>query len=156
MRAAEFITEEGEPIRIKISGASEKSKAFVDRVYAMFPESPLSRNNRIMAWNDAEILDLSDINNLNNATQLVQFELTPRARDTVDVKWIAATPLRSGAGTKAMTLLKDMAQQYGVKLELSVWNKGATTPAQLTKFYKKQGFKQVAKGARDMSWTPDN
>ena len=156
MRAREFIAEEGAPIKIKIGGPSEKSQAFVDKVYSMFPESPLSRNNRIMAWNDAGMLDLSDISNLTNATQIVQFELTPRARDTVDVKWIAATPLRSGAGTKAMSLLKDMARQHGVKLELSVWDKGATTPAQLTKFYKKQGFKQIAKGARNMYWTPDN
>ena len=95
MRATEFITEE--PIRIKLGGfgPSEKTKEWVAKVYEKFPESPLSRNNRLMTFGKGDDM------------QIVQFELTPKNGNNVELKWIQATPMRGGAGSKAMKILQD-------------------------------------------------
>ena len=141
MRATEFITEE--PIRIKLGGfgPSEKTKEWVAKVYEKFPESPLSRNNRLMTFGKGDDM------------QIVQFELTPKQGNKVELKWIQATPMRGGAGSKAMKILQDLAQQDGITLTLFPWDKGAVSQAKLIKFYKKHGFQHIGK-SKNMQWSP--
>jgi len=128
---------------IKLSGfgPSEKTKEWVAKVNDMFPESPLSRNNRIMTFGQG------------NDMSIVQFELTPKQGNKVELKWIQATPLRSGAGSKAVKILQDLAQQDGIALTLFPWDKGAVSQAKLIKFYKKQGFNPIGK-SKNMIWEP--
>lgn len=133
---------EEQTIKLRGFGPSEKSKEFVAKVYDMFPESPISRNNRIMTFGEG------------NDMSIVQFELTPKENNKVEVKWIQATPMRSGAGSKAMNILKDLAQKDGIALTLFPWDKGAVSQSNLIKFYKKQGFKPASKGTRNMVWEP--
>jgi len=147
MRAYEILTEE--PIKLRGFGPSEKSKEFVAKVYDMFPESPLSRDNRIMAWKNDTL-----INDINKADQLVQFELIPRSQNQVEIKWIQATPFREGAGSKAMKILQDLARENGIKLILFPWDKGVVSQAKLMKFYRKQGFKKIG-SSKNMEWNPE-
>ena len=141
MRANEFITEE--PIKIKLSGfgPSEKSKEFVAKVNSMYPQSPLNPANRVIMYGEG------------NDMQIVQFELVPKANDKVEVKWIQATPMRGGAGTKAMRELQDLARKDGIKLTLFAWDKGQVSQNKLIKFYKNQGFNQLGKTG-NMEWDP--
>jgi hypothetical protein len=74
----------------------------------------------------------------------------------VDVYWFQAWPQRQGIGSRAMKVLQDKAREYGVGLTLITWDKGRVSQAALTKFYKRQGFKQDVKGSRKMSWNPEN
>jgi hypothetical protein len=106
-------------------GPSEKTKEWVAKVNDMFPESPLSRNNRIMTFGEG------------NDMSIVQFELTPKHNNKVELKWIQATPLRSGSGTKAIKILQDLAQKDGIALTLYPWDKGQISQSKLMKFYKK-------------------
>lgn len=132
-----------EETRIKLGGfgPSEKSKEFVAKVNDMFPESPLSKNNRIMTFGEG------------NDMSIVQFELTPKQQNKVEVKWIQATPMRSGAGSKAMKILQDLAQKDGIALTLFPWDKGAVSQSKLMKFYKKQGFNPIGT-SKNMIWEP--
>jgi len=141
MRAAEFITEE--PIKLSGFGPSEKTKEWVAKVNAKFPESPLSRSNRLMTFGKGDDM------------QIVQFELTPKQGNKVELKWIQATPLRSGAGSKAMKILQDLAQQDGITLTLFPWDKGAVSQAKLIKFYKRHGFQHIG-SSKNMKWEPTN
>ena len=141
MRASEFITEE--PIKLSGFGPSEKTKEWVAKVYEKFPESPLSRNNRLMTFGEGDDM------------QIVQFELTPKQGNKVELKWIQATPLRTGAGSKAIRILQDLAQQDGIALTLFPWDKGAVSQAKLIKFYKKHGFQHIGK-SKNMKWEPTN
>lgn len=127
---------------IKLSGfgPSEENKAFVAKVNSMFPQSPLNPNYRIMTFGEG------------NDMSIVQFELKPLAK-SVEVKWIQATPLRTGAGSKAMKILQDLAQKDGIKLTLYAWDKGQVSQAKLMKFYKKQGFTPLGKSG-NMEWYP--
>lgn len=127
--------------KVKISGPSEKSKEFVEKVNSMFPESPLSRNNRVIVYGEG------------NNMSIVQFELVPLRNNVVQLKWIQATPLRSGAGSKAMKMLLDMAQEDNIKLELYAWDKGVVSQNKLIQFYKKHGFERVGKTG-NMKWNP--
>ena len=125
MRARDFITESKmTESAIKLNGPSEKSKEFVEKVNSMFPESPLSRNNRVIVYGEG------------NNMSIVQFELVPLRNNVVQLKWIQATPLRSGAGSKAMKMLLDMAQEDNIKLELYAWDKGVVSQNKLIQFYK--------------------
>jgi len=47
-----------------------------------------------------------------------------------------------------------MAQQDNITLTLYPWDKGQVSQRALTGFYKKQGFKPQAKGAKHMAWEP--
>jgi GNAT superfamily N-acetyltransferase len=85
--------------------------------------------------------------------QIVQFELTPKHGNNVELKWIQATPMRGGAGSKAMKILQDLAQQDGITLTLFPWDKGAVSQAKLIKFYKKHGFQHIGK-SKNMQWEP--
>jgi hypothetical protein len=60
MRATEFITEE--PIQLRGFGPSEKTKEWVAKVNAKFPESPLSRSNRLMTFGKGMTCRLCSLN----------------------------------------------------------------------------------------------
>jgi hypothetical protein len=83
----------------------------------------------------------------------VQFELVPKQQNKVEVKWIQATPLRGGYGSKGMKILQDLAQQDGIALTLFPWDKGTVPQSKLIKFYKKQGFNPLNK-SKNMIWEP--
>jgi hypothetical protein len=85
--------------------------------------------------------------------QIVQFELVPKDNNKVEVKWIQATPMRSGAGSKAMKELQDLAKQDNITLTLYPWDKGQVSQSNLMKFYRKQGFKPLNK-SKNMIWEP--
>lgn len=140
MRANEFITEE--PIKLKLSGKSDKAKKFIEKVYDMFPQT--FQNNHVMAWGEGD------------DQQFVMFELVPSfsKRDAVEVKWIQAYPLRQGVGSKAMKVLQDLAREDDISLTLYPWDKGQVSQSKLIKFYKKQGFNPTSKDAKNMVWEP--
>jgi hypothetical protein len=133
------------PIKLRGFGPSEKVKEFIAKVYDMYPESPLDPRQRAMTWGEG------------NDMQFAMFELVPSMskRDSVEVKWIQAYPLRQGVGGKAMKQLQDLARQAGVGLTLYPWDKGQVKQGNLIKFYKKQGFKPTNKGAKNMYWDPN-
>jgi hypothetical protein len=139
VKSSEFIKEAA--IRLTGFGPSEKTKEWVAKVNAMFPKSPLNPNNHVMKFGEGS--DLS----------IVQFELVPRDKNKVEIKWIQATPMRSGSGSKAMKILQDMAKKDGISFTLFPWDKGAVSQAKLIKFYKKHGFETTG-NSKNMSWEP--
>ena len=143
MRASEFITEEEQRV-IKLSGfgPSEKTKEWVAKINDMFPQSPLNPNNRLITYGEG------------NDMQIVQFELSPKSQNKVELKWIQATPMKGGAGTKAIQTLQDLARKDGIVLTLYPWDKGVVSQSKLMRFYKKRGFRPVSAGNKNMIWDP--
>ncbi len=137
MKSAEFIIEE-----IKIP-SNQKAKDWIDKVYKLYPGT--WQNNHVMAFGTGD-----------DKVYCV-FELTPSftKKDAVEVKWIQAMPLRSGAGTKGMQELQRIAREDGITLTLFPWDKGQVSQSALTKFYKKQGYNPVKTGAKSMYWSPE-
>lgn len=135
------ITDLLETEAIKLS-SNQRAKEWIQRVYDLYPGT--WQNNHVMAFGDGE-----------DKVYCV-FELAPSMvkRDAVEVKWIQAMPMRSGAGTKCMQELQRLARESGITLTLYPWDKGQVSQAKLTKFYKKQGYKPVVKGSKSMYWTP--
>ena len=128
---------------IQLSPRSHKAQAWIDRVYAEFPQT----------WQHNHVMMLGGEG---DDAEFAMFELVPSLskRDAVEVKWFQAYPLRQGVGSRAMRVLQDMAQQDGIALTLYPWDKGQVSQAKLTKFYKNAGFKPTAKGAKTMAWEP--
>lgn len=139
MRANEFITETA--IKLSGFGPSEKSKEWVAKVNDMYPQSPLNPSYRVIIYGEG------------NDMSIVQFELVPKQQNKVELKWIQATPMRSGAGSKALKELQALAQQDGIALTLFPWDKGQVSQAKLIKFYKKHGFIPLNK-SKNMIWEP--
>ena len=104
-----------ETIKLRGFGPSEKSKEFVAKVNSMYPQSPLNPAYRVIMYGEG------------NDMSIVQFELVPKDNDKVEVKWIQATPMRSGAGSRAMKELQDLARQDGISLTLFPWDKGVVS-----------------------------
>jgi hypothetical protein len=140
MRATEFIIED-EPIRVKISGPDPKLKAWIEKVYDLYPQT----------WQNNHVMPLGGEG---DDQQFAMFELVPSfsKRGAVEVKWIQAYPLRQGVGGRAMKILQDLAREDGIALTLYPWDKGAVKQGNLIKFYKKQGFKPTNKGSKNMYW----
>jgi hypothetical protein len=116
------------------------AEQFIHDVYAEYPQ--MWQNNHVMPFSEEEF---------------AMFELKPSVRpNAVDVYWFQAWPQRQGIGSRAMKVLQDKAREYGVGLTLITWDKGRVSQAALTKFYKRQGFKQDVKGSRKMSWDPQS
>ncbi len=130
-----------ETIKLRGFGPSENSKEFVAKVNNMYPQSPLNPAYRVIIYGEGDDM------------QIVQFELVPKEQDRVEVKWIQATPMRSGAGSRAMKELQDLAKQDNITLTLYPWNKGQVSQSNLIKFYKKQGFNPLNK-SKNMIWEP--
>lgn len=129
---------------IKIDPPGKKAQAWIDKIYAKFPVWPLDDRQRVMVWGTGD------------EQQFAAFELEPSMtmKDAVEVKWFQAYPQRQGVGTKAMKALTDLAQQDGITLTLYPWDKGRVSQAALKRFYKRSGFKPVAKGGASMYWEP--
>ena len=147
MRAREFIPilkEDDEPMmRIKIKGPDPKVKAWIEKVYSLYPQT----------WQNNHVMPLGG---QGDDQQFALFELVPSftKRGSVEVKWIQAYPTGQGVGGKAMQILQNLAQQDGITLTLFPWNKGVVSQPKLIKFYKKQGFTPLSKGSKDMMWEP--
>jgi hypothetical protein len=139
MRLYEFIDETA----IKLSGSSDKAKAWIKKVYDLYPQT--WQNNHVMPMGGS-----------GDDQQFAMFELEPSfsKRGAVEVKWFQAYPLRQGVGSRAMKELQRMAQEDGIALTLYPWDKGQVSQSKLTKFYKGQGFKPTTKGAKNMAWNP--
>lgn len=148
MRANEFISET--VIRLKGFGPSEKTKAWVAKVNDMFYSEP---PNHYIFWNHEGNLIPHGEEDSKDIAAYVQFELVPKQQNKVEVKWIQATPMRGGYGSKAMKILQDLAQSDGIALTLFPWDKGVVSQSKLTKFYKKQGFNPVGQ-SKNMIWEP--
>jgi hypothetical protein len=152
MRAIEFITEDEEPKILKLRGfgPSEKTKEWVADVESRFYNEG---NNSYIFWNhEGNIIPLGK-EETKDIAAYVQFELVPKQQNKVEIKWIQATPLRSGYGAKAMKILQDLARQSGIKLVLYAFNKGVIPQSKLIKFYKKQGFTSKDNSG-NMDWEP--
>ena len=120
------------------------AQEWIDKIYSHFPEWNYGRGDRVMVWGEGE------------DQQFAVFALKPSMskRNAVEVDWFQAYPLRSGVGTRAMQELQKLAQADGITLTLYPWDKGQVSQRALTGFYKKQGFKPQAKGAKHMAWEP--
>ena len=141
---AQHLMKEDEPVatptRIKLGGSNEAAKAWIEKVYTKYPT--IFQNNHVMMWGEGD------------AQQFAMFELTPSfvKKGAVEVKWFQAYPLRQGVGSRAMKELQTLARADGISLTLFPWEHGQVSQSKLTKFYKGQGFKPVAKGSKSMSW----
>ena len=152
MRANEFIPEDVEPkvIQLRGFGPSEKTKEWVANVNDMFYKEG---NNGYIFWNHEGNQIPKGKEETKDIAAYVQFELVPKGGNKVEVKWIQATPLRGGYGSKGMKILQDLAQQDGIALTLFPWDKGQVPQSKLIKFYKKQGFEPLNK-SKNMMWEP--
>ena len=143
MRATEFITENDEPVGLKLRPLDNgKAKAWIEKVYQKYPYT--MQNNHVMTWGSGD------------DQQFAMFELTPSfsKRGAVEVKWFQAYPLRQGVGSRAMQELQAMAREDGISLTLYPWDKGQVSQSKLTKFYKGQGFTPTVKGGKSLKWDP--
>jgi len=122
-----------------------KAENFIHQVYSQYPEWPYGQADRVMVWGKGE------------EQEFAAFKLKPGTGDnTVSIDWIMAGPeQRKGVGTRAIQELQRLAQEDGVKLTLYPWDKGQISQASLKRFYKRQGFQPVAKGAAPMQWEPN-
>jgi hypothetical protein len=144
MRASEFLSENDEPVRLKLRPLDNgQAKAWIEKVYAKYPTT--MQNNHVMIWGEGD------------DQQFAMFELTPSfsKRGAVEVKWFQAYPLRQGVGSRAMQELQAMAREDGIALTLFPWDKGQVSQSKLTKFYKGQGFKPIQKGGKSLYWGSD-
>jgi len=128
---------------IRLSDSLGKSRAWIEQVYAKYPQT--WQNNHVMPMGGQ-----------GDDQQFAMFELIPSIskKDSVEVKWFQAYPLRQGVGSRAMRILQDLARTDGIGLTLFPWQHGQVSQSNLTKFYKGQGFKPTLKGAKSMYWTP--
>jgi hypothetical protein len=149
MRASEFIAEEN-VIQLRGFGPSEQTKEWVADVKSKFYNEG---NNSYIFWNQEGNLIPLGKEETKDIAAYVQFELVPKGGNKVEVKWIQATPLRGGYGSKGMKILQDLAQQSGIALTLFPWDKGTVPQSKLIKFYKKQGFNPLNK-SKNMIWEP--
>jgi hypothetical protein len=137
------IDEADEPTRIKLGGGNSAARAWIEKVYAKYPQT--FQNNHVMPLGGS-----------GDEQQFAMFELVPSfsKRGAVEVKWFQAYPLRSGVGSRAMKELQAMAREDGISLTLFPWDKGQVSQSKLTKFYRGQGFSPTAKGSKAMQWEP--
>jgi hypothetical protein len=144
MRAQEFVIETDEPTRIKLGSSDPAARAWIDRVYQLYPQT--FQNNHVMPLGGS-----------GDDQEFAMFELVPSLsrRGAVEVKWFQAYPLRQGVGSRAMQQLQHLAREDGISLTLFPWDKGQVSQSKLTKFYRGQGFSPAQKGSKTMQWTPD-
>lgn len=137
------LLENDEPTRIKIGGGNAAAKAWIEKVYAKYPQT--FQNNHVMPMGGS-----------GDDQQFAMFELVPSfsKRGAVEVKWFQAYPLRAGVGSRAMKELQALAQADGIALTLFPWDKGQVSQSKLTKFYKGHGFTPATKGGKSMQWEP--
>jgi hypothetical protein len=137
MRAQEFVAE------ITISGTDSRVKSYIDRVYAKYPQT----------WQNNHVMPLGGTG---DDQQFALFELVPNPgkRNTAEIKWFQAYPLRQGVGSRAMKILQDLAAEDGISLTLFPWDRGQVSQAKLIKFYRQHGFRPAQKGSKNLVWKP--
>jgi hypothetical protein len=142
--STQSVRENTEPVKIKLNTNNQKAKSWIEKVYKLYPTTML--NNHVMLWGEGD------------DQQMAVFELTPSfgRRDSVEVKWFQAYPLRQGVGSKAMRELQRLAKEDNIQLTLYPWDKGQVSQSKLMKFYKTQGFKPIKPGVKNMIWSPEN
>lgn len=130
---------------INLLEEASPAQAWIDKVYAQYPDWPYGKGDKVMVWGSGE------------DQQFAVFALKPALGNPkqVEVDWFQAHPLRAGVGSRAMAELQRQAQADGIGLKLWPWDKGQTSQAALKKFYKKVGFNPIGKGANSMEWHPD-
>ena len=123
---------------------ADPAQAWIDKVYAQFPDWPYGQADKVMVWGEGE------------DQTFAAFKLKPSASPyTVEIDWIMAGPeQRKGVGSRAIKELQRLAQADGIKLTLYPWSKGRISQSSLAKLYKRHGFKPIAKGAKPMTWDP--
>jgi 8-oxo-dGTP pyrophosphatase MutT (NUDIX family)/GNAT superfamily N-acetyltransferase len=138
------LAESDEPTRIKLGSSDPAARAWIDRVYQLYPQT--FQNNHVMPLGGS-----------GDDQEFAMFELVPSLsrRGAVEVKWFQAYPLRQGVGSRAMQQLQQLAREDGISLTLFPWDKGQVSQSKLTKFYRGQGFSPTARGSKAMQWTPD-
>jgi 8-oxo-dGTP pyrophosphatase MutT (NUDIX family)/GNAT superfamily N-acetyltransferase len=138
------LAESDQPTRIKLGGSDSAARAWIDRVYKLYPQT--FQNNHVMPLGGS-----------GDDQEFAMFELVPSLsrRGAVEVKWFQAYPLRQGVGSRAMQQLQQLAREDGISLTLFPWDKGQVSQSKLTKFYRGQGFSPAQKGSKAMQWTPD-
>ena len=143
LRKMNPVQEADEQITLAPDPGRSAAKAWIEKVYAKYPQQ--WQNNHVMPMGGE-----------GEDQQFALFELTPSLskRGAVEVKWFQAYPLRQGVGSRAMQQLQSMAREDGIALTLFPWAHGQVSQPKLTKFYKGQGFKPTAKGAKTMAWEP--
>lgn len=112
-------------------------QAAVDSVYTELYPNPL--NNREVGFANKE------------QTGAVFMELEAHD-DAIYLKFIRAYPHKGGMGTQGLNYIKEKAQEFGVPIKLTVWDKGEVSKATLTKIYQKAGFEKGKDGY--MWWRP--
>ena len=102
MRATEFLTESEETLRVRMAH-NARAKAWIDKVYAKYPQT--WQNNHVMPMGGQ-----------GDDQQFAMFELIPSMskKDSVEVKWFQAYPLRQGVGSRAMKELQELARAVGI------------------------------------------
>jgi pyrimidine deaminase RibD-like protein len=123
---------------------TNRAQAFIDQVYDQYPEWPYGQADRVMVWGSGE------------DQQFAAFKLKPgTGANTVEIDWIMAGPeQRKGVGSRAIQELQRQAQAAGIRLTLYPWSRGQISQASLTRLYRRNGFKPIAKGAKPMAWDP--
>ena len=137
------LAELDEPSRIKLGSSDSAARAWIDRVYQLYPQT--FQNNHVMPLGGS-----------GDDQEFAMFELVPSLsrRGAVEVKWFQAYPLRQGVGSRAMQQLQQLAREDGISLTLFPWDKGQVSQSKLTKFYRGQGFAPAQKGSRTLAWEP--
>jgi GNAT superfamily N-acetyltransferase len=123
---------------------TNRAQAFIDQVYDQYPDWPYGQADRVMVWGSGE------------DQQFAAFKLKPgTGANTVEIDWIMAGPeQRKGVGSRAIQELQQQAQAAGIRLTLYPWSHGQISQAALTRLYRRNGFKPIAKGAKPMAWDP--
>lgn len=119
-----------------------RATAWIQKVRAMFPKNPLDPRQIIVVYADDNLA-------------LVELEPCFEVRDAVHIKWMQATPMRQGTGSKAMKILQNLAKKDNITLTLHPMENGKVSQSDLIRFYSGLGFKP-SKGNDLMIWTPDN
>jgi GNAT superfamily N-acetyltransferase len=153
MRAKEFLTNSHDTTVVRtdimrIANLVEQqtpAQRFIEKIYNQYPEWPYGQADRVMVWGEGD------------DQQFAAFKLKPSlSPDTVEIDWLMAGPeQRKGIGSRAIQELQRQANESGVKLSLYPWGKGRISQSSLSKLYKRHGFKPLAKGAKQMTWSPD-
>jgi GNAT superfamily N-acetyltransferase len=133
---------------ISESDDATPAQQWIRKIYSVsgdeFHEHPFNPRYRVMTWGSGD------------DQELAIFELAPvfGKPTTVDIKWFQAYPQRQGIGTRAMQRLQQLALEHGITLTIYPWNRGEVSQSKLTKIYRGMGFRPTVRGAKDMSWQP--
>lgn len=138
---------EKQPIKLRLvsrSSGNGKVDEFIKHLYDTFPRNPMDGNQFAMLFGSGD--DQS----------IAVFDIRPSKTrpNTAVVHWVHTYPHRQGVGTRAFGELKAIASGYGVGLELYPWKHGPVSQSSLMRFYRRQGFKPINKGGKEMAWSP--